>query len=114
MAGERCFGVANLLYYEDYPYVRDAEALEAALRIDHAQRWEAQVIALNEAALQAKVAAVAAYESQVSSFFTGPLDLEMQIKAHAQQVLEESPRAASDAPATAAGAERVWQRNYSQ
>jgi LmbE family N-acetylglucosaminyl deacetylase len=87
-AAERAFAADQLFYYEDYPYVRDPEALTAVLRADGNGDWKPQVITLNEAALEAKVAAVLAYESQLSSFFNDPPDVDAQINAYARQVLE--------------------------
>jgi LmbE family N-acetylglucosaminyl deacetylase len=111
-AAEQCFGTTNLLYYEDYPYVLDRTALDAVLDANDRGQWEPQVMKFSEAALEAKVAAVLAYESQLSSFFTDHHDVEVQIKAHARRVLEESAEAAGDTVITPAGAERIWQHSH--
>jgi LmbE family N-acetylglucosaminyl deacetylase len=115
-AGERCFGTKRVLYYEDYPYVRNEEALRAVLQTranpNHSNRWKPQAIGLNEAALEAKVAAVLAYESQLSTFFTGSPDVEHQIRAFAQKVLAESAEAATHTGDIPAGAERIWQHSH--
>ena len=128
LAAERCFGVhAAVCYYEDYPYVRHEQALTAALEADgDANLWKPLVVPLSEAALEAKVAAVLSYESQLSSFFNGPLDVEVQIKGYARRMAEavsdkpEKPDSTSSAlgdwrterldTAFPGGAERVWQR----
>lgn len=128
LAAERCFGAgAAVCYYEDYPYVRDEQALTAALEADGGDNlWKPLVIPLSEAALEAKVAAVLSYESQLSTFFNGPLDVEAQIKGYARRVVEvmsgntETPDSAAhemeDGQADRlddgfpGGAERVWQR----
>jgi LmbE family N-acetylglucosaminyl deacetylase len=79
-------------YYEDYPYVQKPGALELVL--DPAAAWQPVVIALSEAALAARCAAVAAFVSQVGSFFVDRADLEGQIGSYAAR----------------AGGERLWQR----
>jgi LmbE family N-acetylglucosaminyl deacetylase len=140
-AAEHCFGFRNNhFYYEDYPYVREAAPLAAALQsppADGETRWIPRLFPLSEASLEAKVAAVLAYDSQLSTFFSGPLDVEAQIKGYARQVWESS-LAAGHAPAVRSGqtgwhtasdqyaiggtaaAERVWflelpaPYNYSQ
>lgn len=128
LAAERCFGAqAAVCYYEDYPYVRDEQALTAALETDGgAYLWKPLVVPLSEAALEAKVAAVLSYESQLSSFFNGLLDVEVQIKRYARQVAEaisNDPEKPDSTPSELedwrtgrldtvfpGGAERVWQR----
>lgn len=129
LAAERCFGsAAAVYYYEDYPYVRDEAALLATLEAGGpGNSWEPILIPLSEAALEAKVAAVLAYESQLSTFFNGVRDVEVQIKDHARRVAESPPFKVKpltsnaegvadgqieqpDIPAPV-GAERVWQRN---
>jgi len=79
-------------YYEDYPYVQKPGAL--ALVLDPAAAWQPVVIALDQAALQARFAAVAAFVSQVGSFFVDQADLERQIGNYAAGV----------------GGERLWQQ----
>lgn len=94
LAAARVYG-RRLRYYEDYPYVQqDPPALDALLGPARAG-WQAQVIPLTDAALQARGAAVAAFVSQVSSFFSDRADLQAQITAYAAMV----------------GGERLWQPN---
>jgi LmbE family N-acetylglucosaminyl deacetylase len=90
-AAERCFG-AELFYYEDYPYARDEAAVTAVIPPAD-PTWHSQTIPLTGAAIAAKIEAIAAYTSQMSSFFNGRADLEQQIHQHA----------------VAAGGERLWQ-----
>jgi LmbE family N-acetylglucosaminyl deacetylase len=54
-------------YYEDYPYATQAGQLEKAL--GRLEEWTACVIPLSEDALRAKIEAVAAYTSQISTFW---------------------------------------------
>lgn len=91
-AAERRFG-AKLLYYEDYPYVANREALTAVIPPD-TPFWQSQVIPLSAAALKAKMAAIAAFASQFSSFFVDQADLEQKITNFTASV----------------GGERVWRK----
>lgn len=91
-AAEDTFGAA-LWYYEDYPYVRITGALEMVVPSDKTG-WYAERVPLNETALQTKIEAIAAYASQLSSFFNGRSDLENQIRQQAD----------------ISRGERIWQR----
>lgn len=93
-AAELCFGAA-LWYYEDFPYVREAGALTAVIP-PHTNQWQAQVISLSAAALSAKANAIAAYVSQVSTFFKDPQDLADQLQTYARTV----------------GGERLWRQTH--
>ena len=75
---------AGLCYYEDYPYAQQEGAVTAAL--GNPAQWRAQSIPLSAEALRRKCAAIAAYVSQVSSFFRDTADLEAQIATYAAQV----------------------------
>lgn len=83
----------RLWYYEDYPYVAEPDALSAVIPPD-SDDWQATAVALTDANIQAKIEAIAAYESQLSSFFNGRDDLVHKIHAAAQE----------------AQGERLWQR----
>ncbi|MCL4262878.1 MAG: PIG-L family deacetylase [Anaerolineae bacterium] len=88
-AAEHCFG-RNLFYYEDYPYAREQEAVTAVIS---PSAWHSQTIPLTAADIAVKIEAIAAYTSQLSTFFNGRVDLEQQIHHHAAMV----------------GGERLWQ-----
>lgn len=78
-------------YYEDYPYVtQQREPIEVLL----AQRgdWQPQVAALSERALEAKVRAAAAYQSQISTFWPDVGAMAEALHAYASDV----------------GGERLW------
>ncbi len=90
-AAEAVWG-SGLWYYEDYPYAQEPGAVTATL--GDPQAWEARVIPLDEADLQAKIRAILAYRSQLSTFFTDRADLERQVRGYAAQV----------------GGERLWRR----
>ena len=86
-----CAADGDLVYYEDFPYVREAGALTAVIPQDDAN-WQATAVPLQEEALAAKVEAIAAFVSQLSTFFDGRADLAAQINAYAERV----------------GGERLW------
>ena len=91
VAAEGAFAPSSLVYYEDYPYAQKPDALAGLIPAAH-NGWQATVIALDEAAIQAKIAAIAAFASQFSTFFTDQADLEAQIRTFTTQT----------------GGERVW------
>jgi LmbE family N-acetylglucosaminyl deacetylase len=93
LAAEEAFDPATLLYYEDYPYAQQPGKLERVLEQGNL-RWEADVVALDEAALRTKYAAVAAFRSQLSTFFRDQKDLEDQVGGYARSI----------------GGERRWRR----
>lgn len=90
-AAERVWG-DSLLYYEDYPYVREPGGLKRTLEPDRG--WEPTVIILNERELQTKIEAIAAFKSQLDTFFTSLVDLNRQIRSYADRV----------------GGERLWRK----
>jgi LmbE family N-acetylglucosaminyl deacetylase len=91
-AAEACFG-GRLVYYEDYPYVANGAALTAVVPPGD-PTWQPQSIPLAPADLQAKMAAIAAYVSQITSFFADEADLAEKIGGYAAAV----------------GGERVWRK----
>lgn len=96
-AAEQGYPGRELCYYEDYPYAQKPNALEQVIPAER-QGWQATVIPLSEAAIQAKMAAIAAFVSQFSTFFQDQADLDRQIRAFTTQV----------------GGERIWRRNDTQ
>ncbi len=83
----------NLTYYEEYPYVAVPGAL-ASLVGSEGPVWQPTIIPLTEEALRAKVHAIAAFRSQISSFFRDREHMEKTIREQAQS----------------AGGERLWLR----
>ena len=95
LAAESAFGSEALLYYEDYPYAQQPGKLAQVIDQDAtSSQWVAEVVTLEAQALQAKVAAVAAFRSQVSTFFRDQADLEAQVGGYANLI----------------GGERRWRR----
>ena len=90
-AAERAFG-GRVEYYEDYPYAEDPVAVEAALaRLHPSKPLELQTIPLTTAALEARIAAMACYASQLGLFY-GPDNMANQVRAYVERV----------------GGERIW------
>lgn len=83
----------NLIYYEDYPYAEIAEDLQAALKFEE-NSWQAAIIPLSEAAIEAKIEAIASYESQLSTFYSDRADMENAVRRFTKTT----------------GGERVWVR----
>jgi LmbE family N-acetylglucosaminyl deacetylase len=83
----------DLLCYEDYPYAQQPGKLAAVLG-EPPVGWQPTVTALAESDLAAKIEAILAFRSQLSTFFTDRADLEQQVKGYAAKV----------------GGERVWRR----
>lgn len=107
-AGERVF--RDVAYYEDYPYTMAPGALAAVLPLSGRGDWRTETIWLTEAALAAKVTSVGAYQSQLSSFFTGPDDIMVKLREEGQRVMAEAAAAGEQAPQWAVGAECLWRR----
>jgi LmbE family N-acetylglucosaminyl deacetylase len=89
-AAERVCG-DQLLYYEDYPYAQEGDKLEKALGAE-IEELQSLVVPVGEAAIHAKIEAILAYRSQMSTFWDDRADLEGQIRAYTETV----------------GGERLW------
>lgn len=89
-AAQLAFG-DNLLYYEDYPYAQQSGKLADVIG-ERPVGWTAAAVALTAADLTAKIEAILAFRSQLSTFFTDRADLEQQVMIYAASV----------------GGERVW------
>jgi LmbE family N-acetylglucosaminyl deacetylase len=90
-AAAMCFG-QDLWHYEDYPYAQWPDAGQQLA--PYQETWHARVIPVSQEALEARAQAMAAFKSQVSSFFRDEADLRQQVAAYAVQV----------------GGERLWRR----
>jgi LmbE family N-acetylglucosaminyl deacetylase len=93
----------QLLFYEDYPYVDMPGALTRALTTLGTQDWESELTPLDEACLQAKIRAIAAYRSQLAALFGSK-------KAMAERVRQYSRAVSPDHGL----AERYWRTRPSQ
>lgn len=76
-AAEYGLGAETLTYYQDYPYVLNREQI---VPYERAADWKAHIIKLDDTAIMQKVAAVAAYASQISTFWQDRLELEREVR----------------------------------
>ncbi|MBN1427471.1 MAG: PIG-L family deacetylase [Anaerolineae bacterium] len=84
--------LSQMRYYEDYPYVTYPDALNIALGAPAS--WHVITYPITEAALAAKSRAIAAYVSQISSFWDHEDAMIAALREHVQQ----------------SGGERLWIR----
>jgi hypothetical protein len=82
-AGERWARSRRVAYYEDYPYAEKSDEVTAATG---RATLEANLVELDEAALAAKVAAIACYRSQLSTFFASESEMAARVRAYAGTV----------------------------
>lgn len=91
-AAEQCFDPASLAYYEDYPYVERPLALWRVLR--WRRGWKGRIEPFGAMALEAKLEAIASYDSQVKPLFGDHARLRRKVMAHRRRL----------------GGERLWRR----
>ncbi len=70
----------RLRYYDEYPYARKKGAVEAVIKQESG--WNAAVIPLTKADTAAKIAAICAFRSQLSSFFENEADVAKKMEAY--------------------------------
>jgi len=83
----------EVAFYEDFPYARDLQTVQAALA---QRRGQTRLVPLSEDALNMKIAAIACYHSQLSTFWTDETDMAVSVRTFANQTGEGKP------------AERYW------
>jgi LmbE family N-acetylglucosaminyl deacetylase len=93
VAGERWAGSRPVAFYEDYPYAEKSDEVTAALG---RKTLRAEIVPLDEAALAAKIAAIACYRSQLSTFFANEPEIAIRVRTYAEAVGAGQP------------AERLW------
>lgn len=91
-------GSSQIVFYEDYPYVDKPGALTDALRMLGTQEWESELQLLDEACLKAKIAAIAAYQSQMATLFEGDKTMALRVREYSRAVSPDQ-----------GFAERYWQ-----
>ncbi len=79
LAAERAWGVAGLIYYEDYPYAQQPGAVERMVGEQSSQWHGRSAIPLTPTALEAKIQSILAFRSQISTFWTDEADLRGQV-----------------------------------
>lgn len=97
LAAEQAWGETGLRYYEDFPYAAEAGAVAAHFGGEGS--WRGRRVALDEADLAAKIAAVACYRSQISTFWEDHAAMAATVRAFA------ASRGHHGQPA-----ERLWRR----
>ncbi|MCB0217223.1 MAG: PIG-L family deacetylase [Caldilineae bacterium] len=82
---ERDPGLARTcFYYEDYPYAADEARLSAAIAHEAATAtWQARRMRLAAEDLDARIASVACYASQISSFWSDLAAMDAELRAFA-------------------------------
>jgi len=76
----------RVLFYEDYPYSTDAQAVEAARSPWSSDCWRAQAVYFSEKDLRAKIAAAGCYVSQISTFWASLEEMGQALRAQALAV----------------------------
>lgn len=107
-AADRAF--SDGLYYEEYPYVAAPGALEKVLPPGNRADWAAQAAVLGEPAMAAKINAITAYDSQLSSFFLDDEDLDRRVRAISRRVWVEAGEPPHPSGESVVGAERYWRK----
>ena len=92
-AAEQVWGT-QLFYYEDYPYAQQKPGSVEKLIAASSETWRSEGIALSEQALQTKIEAIAAFRSQLSTFWKDRANLVRDVSDFARQQ----------------GGERVWKK----
>jgi LmbE family N-acetylglucosaminyl deacetylase len=72
----------EIIYYEEYPYAENPEALSVVL--EEGQGWQDETVWLDGEALEAKARAVACYQSQISTFYTGVDEIAQRLRDYAR------------------------------
>jgi LmbE family N-acetylglucosaminyl deacetylase len=99
-------GLADVTYYEDYPYAAESGALESALgdagqigNLSHrfSELWQAEHVALSSQTLETKIAAIACYGSQfIALGWANAAEMAAAVRTFAEQTGDGGP------------AERYW------
>jgi LmbE family N-acetylglucosaminyl deacetylase len=71
-----------LTYYEDFPYAEDLAAVDAALA---GGDWQVELLSLSKEALETKIAAIACYHSQITTFWGSTRDMAAALWAFAER-----------------------------
>lgn len=76
-AAERAFGAETLTYYQDFPYIRERDQI---ITYENSADWRSEVRYLSENSISKKVNAMAAYESQISTFWKSKEALDKEVR----------------------------------
>ncbi len=77
-----------LSYYEDFPYAEESEDGKASGWLASLVEggWEDELVILSREALEAKIAAIARYRSQISTFWADQADMAASVRAFAERI----------------------------
>jgi LmbE family N-acetylglucosaminyl deacetylase len=90
---------AQVLYYEDYPYVEDGHALVSALARPGSTGWRSELSRVNQEDVERKCQGIACHQSQLAPLFGSGENMRRMVSKYAGRVGEP------DGPA-----ERFWTR----
>lgn len=77
---------SQIVFYEDYPYVDKPGALTEALTTLETHVWESKLQLFDEECLRAKIAAIAAYKSQMAGLFEGERGMAIRVREYSMAV----------------------------
>jgi len=80
LAAESWLDPSKFTYYEEYPYSKSDSHLTAAL--GNARQWSSEIVHLETADIEARIRAIACYQSQISTFFEDLEDLSRQVRRY--------------------------------
>lgn len=83
-AAERWLRPKKPIYYEDYPYARQENAVVIATK--SRALWRPEIIPLTDEALQAKIDATFYYKSQIGTFFADLEELSSQMNGYCLRI----------------------------
>jgi len=89
-AAERWLRPKKPIYYEDYPYAQEENAV--VIITTPRRVWQPEIIPLSEDAFQAKIDATVRYRSQIDTFFADIEEMSTQMKDYCDRI----------------GGERIW------
>jgi hypothetical protein len=93
-----------VVYYEDYPYAEKPGATQAVLRVG---RWREELLPLSPEALEARIAAVACYGSQLGVLgWADAMEMATAVRAFAGRAF--AGRAFAERIGGGVPAERYW------
>ncbi|MFK7801195.1 MAG: PIG-L deacetylase family protein [Anaerolineae bacterium] len=76
-AAERAFGAETLTFYQDFPYILNRDQI---VTYEDSADWQSNIVYLDESAIDNKVAAITAYESQISTFWENKQALDKEVR----------------------------------
>jgi len=77
LAAERWLEASSFVYYEEYPYADSNNQLDVML--GNPQLWCTQIVQLEPDNIEARIKAMACYQSQISTFFDGLDDMAQKV-----------------------------------